>query len=251
MSVTDRHRADFAEHGWVNLGSRIGGARLEAIADAIDDYEGSAPVNPYGLLCNNLWLRQTACESEIRDGWLARLACELLDVDELVLFQDNLVAKLPNTRASIQWHQDYSYWPLDAPAGITLWLSIDAATNQNGCLQYIPGSHLGGERQPASFIIGAGQPPRSDLPPLDADARAAEAVHAQTRPGELIAHHPFVFHMSGPNPTRQPRRAWTMTFIRPEVRWSPEHAPHPFNHELGPASGAQVLGDQFPRFRRG
>ena len=40
------------------------------------------------------------------------------------------------------WHQDYSYWTRTKPiAHLTCWIALDDASEENGCLHYIPGSH--------------------------------------------------------------------------------------------------------------
>src|SRR5690606_19353133 len=118
---------------------------------------------------------------------------------EVILFQDVVVWKPPETSVPLAWHQDYSYWPLSAPAGLTAWLALDDAEPENGCLHYLPGTHLEGERQPADFVVGAGQPRREDLPPLDWERREHQAIAARVRAGDLLVHAPLVWHMSPAN----------------------------------------------------
>ena len=160
------------------------------------------------------------------------------------------MSKVPGTTATIQWHQDYSYWPLDTAEGVTLWVTLDDADLDNGCLRYIPGSHRAGERQPADFIRGTGQPPRPGLPPMDANTRGHEAVDAPARAGEVLAHHALIYHMSGPNLSTRQRRGWSLNFVPAHARWTPDHAPHPYNYALMPARGAELTGERFPRFHR-
>jgi ectoine hydroxylase-related dioxygenase (phytanoyl-CoA dioxygenase family) len=38
-------------------------------------------------------------------------------------------------------HQEGEYWPIVPLATCTVWIAIDEATVENGCLRYIPGSH--------------------------------------------------------------------------------------------------------------
>ena len=71
-------------------------------------------------------------------------------------------------------------------------------------------------------------------------------VHA----GDLVAHDPLVWHMSPRNDSSRQRRALTFSWIGSNVRWAPEHAPHPFNQRLEPTPGAPVRGALFPRFDR-
>lgn len=55
----------------------------------------------------------------------------------------NVRPKVPRVAAGdVPWHQDKSYWP-DASANpvITVWVALVEATEENGCLQIIPGTH--------------------------------------------------------------------------------------------------------------
>jgi len=205
---------------------------------------------PYGKIFHNLWRRVPLFAEEIRRGRLASLAMELTGEPTLRLFQDLMISKPPGTSIALKWHQDFSYWPLDSARGLVLWIALDDADTQNGCLRYIPGSHHLGERRPADFVVGASQVVREDLPPLNAEEREADAVDMPVRAGDALAHDPLVWHMSPPNLSERPRRAWSITFIRAETRWAPTHAPHPFCHELSPRAGELPEGPLFPSFTR-
>jgi ectoine hydroxylase-related dioxygenase (phytanoyl-CoA dioxygenase family) len=242
-------REDLARQGFASLGQLLDPAAVAQLNAELDQRaaEGLEPCE-YGILSNNAWEWHRGFEALIREGPLAAMASDLLGSPEVVLFQDNLVWKTPGTPTRLEWHQDYSYWPLSGPEGLTMWLALDDADPDNGCLHFLPGTHLLGERQPADFVRGAGQPPLPGLEPLDWERREHEAVGAPARAGELLVHHPFVWHMSPANHSTRHRRAWTLTWIRADVRWDPEHAPHPFNYQLLPERGAPVEGPRFPRF---
>ncbi len=239
-------RAALRERGWALLPGAVDGETVATLRAAI----GAAPAerpNAYGVIRHNVWEDDPTFAAFVREGPLGPLARLLLEVEEVVLFQDVVVWKPPETAVPLAWHQDYSYWPLSAPAGLTAWLALDDADPENGCLHYIPGTHLEGERQPADFVVGAGQPPRDDLPPLDWERREHQAVATPTRAGDLLVHDPLVWHMSPANHSRRQRRAYSLTWLTPSVRWDPGHAPHPFLWQLHPSAGAPVQGPRFPR----
>lgn len=57
-------------------------------------------------------------------------------------WHDQLFCKPAKDGGVVAWHQDYSYWTRTKPmAHLTCWIGLDDATEENGCLQYIPGSH--------------------------------------------------------------------------------------------------------------
>jgi phytanoyl-CoA hydroxylase len=248
MRISDRERTIYRDQGFVGLDWRLEPAVVRQMRTALEDWaRQSAPPGPHGILKNNLWREAPWVADLIHAGELAAVACELLSETRVVLFQDNLVWKSPGA-TRIEWHQDYSYWPLDAPTGVTFWIALDDADVDNGCLHYIPGTHHLGECQPAAFVLGAAQPGCQGLPPLDWRKREREAVARPVVAGEAVAHHPLVWHMSPPNESNRPRRALTLTWISAAVRWDPDHAPHPFNYRLDPRAGSRVEGELFPQF---
>ena len=65
-----------------------------------------------------------------------------LQNDTPVLFQDMGLIKPPHIGTEKPWHQDCAYfdYPTDT-AVVGVWIAIDPATEENGCLHLIPGSH--------------------------------------------------------------------------------------------------------------
>jgi ectoine hydroxylase-related dioxygenase (phytanoyl-CoA dioxygenase family) len=247
IPVVENRRERLRRDGFVPLGRVLDEETTALLASEVERSLGRAPTaSEYGVLRHNLWQIVPAFEDVLRRGELARIARELLGLDEVVLFQDHLVWKPPGA-ARVEWHQDYGYWPLEAPAGLTLWIALDRTDRENGCLHYLARTHEEGERAPQDFMAGADQP-ASNLPPLDALAREHEATPLPALAGDGIAHDPLVWHMSPANASDRDRRAWSITWIAPGNRWNPAHAPHPFNFELRPRPGEPVAGGLFPRF---
>lgn len=240
---------DLDSIGYCRLPPPLPSATIAGLGDALDRWQQHAPPpnNAYGILHNNLWQTLPAFRDTLLAGPLGPLAAELLG-QPVVLFQDNLIWKTPGTTSAVQWHQDYSYWPLSAPRGVTFWLALDHIDTDNGCLRYLPQSHTLGERQPANFISPGAASWRDDLPPLDWQHREADAVDATVEAGGLLAHHPLTWHMSPPNRSQRHRRAWSLTFLTEDVCWDTAHAPHPFSYFLKPTDGQPPRGNLFPRF---
>ena len=55
-----------------------------------------------------------------------------------------MFCKPPFTGKAIPWHQDGQYWPIRPIATCSVWMALDDATPENGCMRFIPGSHAGG-----------------------------------------------------------------------------------------------------------
>ena len=92
----------------------------------------------------------TTHDEEAAQAWLdyARhpgildLVAQLIGPD-IVLWGSQVFCKPPVTEA-MPWHQDGQYWPIRPIATCSVWMALDDATPENGCMRYIPGSHAGG-----------------------------------------------------------------------------------------------------------
>src|SRR5579871_5213323 len=60
---------------------------------------------------------------------------------DIVAWGTQYFCKLPGDGKVVSWHQDASYWPFTPAHTVTLWLAVDAADRDNGCMQVIPGTH--------------------------------------------------------------------------------------------------------------
>ena len=247
MSAPD---LDFARDGVCLLPGLVRAADLRALRDELARTFGdTAADGPHGILRHNVWRLLPTFAALLTAGGLARRLRALAGLPGLRLFQDNLVWKTAGASAAIAWHQDYMYWPLDSPAGVTLWVALDDADPASGCLHYLPGTQHEGERAAADFVGGTA-PASGALPPVDVTGRESEVVALPARAGDAIAHHPLVWHMSPPNHGPRDRRAWSVSFVAADARWLPAHAPHPFNHELAPRDGEPLAGELFPLVAR-
>jgi phytanoyl-CoA hydroxylase len=235
------------DHGLVHLGQILSKEEAGKLKEAAEHFAiNQSTPGPYGQICHNPWPQVRLLEDTIRNR-LAAIAAASLQARDVTLFQDVLIDKPPGSGA-VQWHQDYSYWPLDSPRGITFWIALEDADAANGCLHYIPETHLLGEKHPANFFTEAEQPRRPDLEPLDPESRQDAIISMPARAGEVLAHDPLTWHMSPPNTSNRHRQAWSITFVGPDVRWAPDHAPHPFNYDLQPRPGSRLEGELFPHF---
>ena len=57
------------------------------------------------------------------------------------LWNSSFFAKPAINGHATPWHQDGQYWPIRPLATCTVWLAIDDANTENGCLRFIKGSH--------------------------------------------------------------------------------------------------------------
>jgi ectoine hydroxylase-related dioxygenase (phytanoyl-CoA dioxygenase family) len=213
--------AAFRADGAAALGPVLDAAQLATARAAFDDLLAEAVVGGYAAIVQDAWRKAPALGAMVPR--LGAIACEAIGVPALVLFHDHLLRKPPGGD-DMTWHQDYSYLPLDRSDGVTLWVALDDVTEANGCLYYILGSHTGGERR-ASWGLTGDDDPRAALPPITVSADEP-GVAAPTAAGCAIAHDTLLWHRSPRNDSAAARRTWALSFVVPEARWSPRHAPH-------------------------
>ncbi len=139
-------------------------------------------------------------------------ASQLLGNVPVRFWHDQLFWKPPKQGGVVAWHQDYSYWTRTKPvAHLTCWCGLDDATIQNGCLQYIPGSHNWG-LLPKPVIAGELQGIK-DFLDTEQQKQFANPQYAEVKAGEAIFHHPLTLHGSGANTSSKPRRAFVINVI--------------------------------------
>jgi ectoine hydroxylase-related dioxygenase (phytanoyl-CoA dioxygenase family) len=143
-------------------------------------------------------------------------ASQLLGNVPVRFWHDQIFWKPPKQGGVVAWHQDYSYWTRTKPvAHLTCWCGLDDSTKENGCLQYIPGSHkwgllpkpvIAGELQGIKDFLNEEQRKQFDHP-----------QYAEVKAGEAIFHHSLTLHGSGANTSSKPRRAFVVNVFEDGV----------------------------------
>ena len=128
------------------------------------------------------------------------------------LWHDQLFCKPAGDGGVVAWHQDYSYWTRTQPmCHLTCWIGLDDATTENGCLQYVPGSH----RWPLLDVTGlAGDMEAIQAVLTDEQKSAFQPVPCELKAGEATFHHPLMVHGSYQNRSKRPRRAIVLNSFR-------------------------------------
>lgn len=170
-------------------------------------------------------------------------ASQLLGNVPVRFWHDQIFWKPPKQGGVVAWHQDYSYWTRTKPiAHLTCWCGLDDATKENGCLQYIPGSHrwgllpkpvIAGELAGIKTFLNEEQKKMFEHPRF-----------AEVKAGEAIFHHALTLHGSGSNTSEKPRRAFVINVFADGVV---SDADEPLLEGVNPiAKGEKMEGQFFP-----
>jgi len=136
-------------------------------------------------------------------------AHQLLGGKGVRFWHDQVFYKPAKHGGVVAWHQDFSYWTRTTPMQhLTVWVGLDDVTEENGCLQYIPGSHqwgllnkpvLTGEMEGLKAFLNEEQTRRLDNP-----------TPIEMKKGHATFHHPLLVHGSFENNSDKPRRAFVL-----------------------------------------
>ncbi len=139
-------------------------------------------------------------------------ASQLLGNVPVRFWHDQLFWKPAKQGGVVAWHQDYSYWTRTKPiAHLTCWCGLDDSTRENGCLQYIPGSHQWG-LLPKPVIAGELEGIKDFLNDEQKKSFSQPRL-AEVKAGEAIFHHSLTLHGSGANTSARPRRAFVINAV--------------------------------------
>jgi ectoine hydroxylase-related dioxygenase (phytanoyl-CoA dioxygenase family) len=125
----------------------------------------------------------------------------------VVCFISQYVCKDPGSQEKVVWHQDASFNPMDARS-VIVWLAIEDAFIENGCMWFIPGSHRNG-------LLEFDQPKGHEI----ADAEAyGTPVPIELRAGQVVMFSDLLLHSSPPNQSKtSPRPGLTISYTSAEV----------------------------------
>jgi ectoine hydroxylase-related dioxygenase (phytanoyl-CoA dioxygenase family) len=203
-------------------------ARLRAeLADLTDpaypgnslfhEYHSNESRNPDTVLFHALgaWRIKPAFHDVLWNPAFVMPASQLLD-GPVRFWHDQLFCKPAHHGGVVAWHQDYSYWTRTQPMQhLTCWIALDDSTRDNGCVQYIPGSH----RWPLLPITGlAGNMDEIQTVLSEEQRRQFRPVAIELKAGEATFHHPLMVHGSYENRTGRPRRATVINVFRDGTR---------------------------------
>lgn len=141
-----------------------------------------------------------------------------LGYDSPQLWQTMYIFKQPRIGGEVRWHQDASYLRTE-PASVTgIWVAIEDAHRDNGCLWVQPG----GQRSPLREVYEVDPLTRNgELRTLDTTPwpTAAEAVALEVPAGSVVIFADHLPHYSSTNRSDRSRQAFSMHFAERETHW--------------------------------
>ena len=77
----------------------------------------------------------------INDSRLLDIVEDLIGPDIRLIHYQGLY-KPPGSGGEVGWHQDNHYFDVEDNKTVSVWMALDDATVENGCMWYLPGQQL-------------------------------------------------------------------------------------------------------------
>jgi len=214
---------------------------LDRLYEVDEDYARDPERNAFH--CLGGWLVEPALHDLVFHPAATVPAAQLLGLERLRFWHDQVFYKPPRHPGVVSWHQDFSYWTRTLPMRhITINIVLDDTSPENGCLHYVPGSHRWPLLPPVSF----GQEMERFREIVPADRRQEfRPLPIPLRAGEASFHHPLMVHGSYGNRSDGPRRAVVLNYMAPDTRSADGRLPLLTGTPLVPR-GAVIEGEHFP-----
>lgn len=125
-------------------------------------------------------------------------------------FRAMFMNKPANRGTYLPWHQDrWTY--LDKDPELTVWIALDPATQENGCVQIMPKTHTAGVINPNHSSGFLNDELTSEWINRD------EVLYLELEPGDIAILHNKLLHSSDINQSSQSRRAFSICYMEADT----------------------------------
>jgi len=155
----------------------------------------------------NLWQTDKGVKEIMLDERLGKMAAQLAGVDGIRIWHDQALIKRPWANPTA-WHLDTPFWSFSDRNAISIWVALDNATLENGCLFFIPGSHK--QTSFDKITIGRNMDGIFDVYP---QLKNSMPIAAPMKAGSCSFHNGLTVHGANANMTSGFRRAMTCAYM--------------------------------------
>jgi ectoine hydroxylase-related dioxygenase (phytanoyl-CoA dioxygenase family) len=155
----------------------------------------------------NLWQTNDKVKELMFDERIGEMAAKLAGVDGIRIWHDQALFKRPWANPTA-WHLDTPFWSFSDRKALSIWVALDDATLENGCLYFIPGSF----KQTTYENKGIGKNMDGIFQVYPQFAKTSPFV-ATMKAGTCSFHNGLTIHGAGANMTPGFRRAMTCAYM--------------------------------------
>ncbi len=155
----------------------------------------------------NLWQTSEKMKEIMFNSQIGEMAAKLAGVDGIRILHDQALIKQPWGNPT-SWHLDTPFWSFSDRRALSIWVALDDATLENGCLFFIPGSY----KQTGFDNPGIGKNMDSIFA-FYPQFKTAASVAAPMKAGSCSFHNGLTIHGAHANMTPGSRRAMTCAYM--------------------------------------
>lgn len=208
MALSDIEKKTYHKDGFIIPKYRLS---LETLATIRADYDKLLATKPeFKDYCPTLLRYDLSFLNYAQDPNILDMVEQILGPD-IILWNSSFFAKPAENGKETPWHQDGEYWPLRPLATCTVWVAIDDATRENGCLKFMRGSHKNKKLRPHRTVDNPNFTLHQQL--MESEYDDEKAVYVELEAGQMSLHDVYLLHGSEANLSLNPRRGMTMRFM--------------------------------------
>lgn len=235
--ITDEQRADYERDGVVCIRNQFDGEWIDRMRIACER-DMAASEGRVTEVANEdgdatfyskvfMWRDDDDFRDYVFNSPAARIAAELMGVDAVRFYYDQLFIKTPGASAPTPWHHDLPYWPFRGNHIASVWLALTPVTQESSGVVYLAGSHKWGKFYRATTID---EDPRLTDPDLEVcpdfhrefDNPDYTFLCWDMEPGDVLVHHPLTVHGSGANrSSTRGRIGLSVRYMGGDAVWDP------------------------------
>jgi ectoine hydroxylase len=231
-SLNDAEVRNYYQDGYVVVKSLLDSEEVGLLARAaredrvLDQHSFGRADGEGGTVRLSLWNHptDTIYGMVARSESIVGSAEKVLD-GEVYHYHSKMIMKDPKVGGAWAWHQDYGYWYHNGvlfPLLTSVYIALDRATRENGCMQVIKRSHELGRIE--HFLTG--EQAGADKARVDEILKKLDLVYVEMEPGDGLFFHANLLHRSDQNRSNNPR--WAMICCYNAARNDPyKEAHHP------------------------
>ena len=209
--LSNEQIAHYHDQGYVFPDFRLPRQTLDMIRADHDRLLAEHPQHPeFRDNCSALLNHDFRFLNYARNAEILDMVEQLIGPD-IALWNMSFFAKPALNGKRTPWHQDGQYWPIRPLATCTVWIAVDDATTQNGCMRFIPGSHKAKRLMQHNQNDDQALTLNQELKSHEYDE--SQAVDVVLEAGQISLHDVYLAHGSEINTSSKPRRGMTLRLM--------------------------------------
>ena len=248
---------EYSQNGVVVIKNAVSPYWIEILRDAI---ELQLKKNKRYFDNRNMRMQTGSFNDFCHNSETGRIVADLVNSKRTRLVFDQMFVKEVGTKTRTGWHTDQPYWPITGSV-ITTWIALDHVDDENGALEFIPGSHRWGKKyhpfltdQLGAFVkyLKPDDLQYDEMPDFESERHKYEIKSWSLQPGDMLAFDGFMVHSAKGNQTStRRRRGYAVRFATDGATYDPNQGVAKWLEDENLKSGDAFESDKFPLiFRR-